>query len=150
VSGLPPLVKSVEVSRPPEVAFEIFTVGFGRWWPPLGHSVGDEEVEAVVMEPRLGGRLLERWKDGSEHVWGTIEVFEPPRRLVFSWDPSGRRGQTEVEVAFSPSPSGTHVQLTHRNWAVLGDEADKLRSSYDGGWPEVLEQFTRFADKGDR
>ena len=148
MSGIPPVVKSVEVERPPKVAFEVFTQSFGRWWPRLGHSVGDENVAEVVMEARAGGRLFERWKDGTERDWGTIGVFDPPDRVVFSWDPSGRRAETEVEVTFTEtSTGGTRVELTHRNWHVIGDEAVELRSSYEGGWPGVLAAFAAFAEK---
>ena len=148
MSGIPPVVKSVELERPPKIAFEVFTESFGRWWPHLGHSVGEENVAEVVMEARPGGRLLERWKDGSEHVWGTIGAFEPPDRLVFSWDPSGRRAETEVEVTFTDTTSGgTYVELTHRNWHVIGIEAEELRSSYEVGWPRVLASFATFAEK---
>jgi uncharacterized protein YndB with AHSA1/START domain len=148
MSGIPPVVESIEVDREPKVAFEVFTAAFGRWWPHLGHSVGEERVAEVVMEARVGGRILERWADGSEHLWGTISVFEPPSRVVFSWDPSGRRAETEVEVSFSETPDGrTLVELTHRNWEVLGVEAPELRESYRSGWPRVLGAFAGFTDK---
>jgi uncharacterized protein YndB with AHSA1/START domain len=146
MSELPPVVVSVEVPGPLKIAFEVFTESFGSWWPHLSHSVGGSEVAEVVMEARIGGRLYERWKDGTERDWGRIEVFDPPTLLAFSWDPGGRRRETDVEVVFSEASSGdTIVELTHSNWHVIGDEAEELRSSYVDGWPTVLTAFTAFA-----
>lgn len=142
---LPPIVTTIEVGGPTELAFEIFTTRMGSWWPHLGHSVGEENVEAVGMEPRLGGRLFERWRDGTEHAWGTIHTFEPPHRLAFSWDPTERGVETDVEVTFTSMPAGTRVVLTHRNWELLGALAEELRSSYETGWPTVLRSFVEAA-----
>src|SRR4029450_7568843 len=45
-------------------AFRCFTAEIAGWWPVAGHSVEPDEVEAVVLEGRLGGRLYERWRGG--------------------------------------------------------------------------------------
>jgi len=138
------LRKTVEVAAPPERAFRLFTEGMAEWWPLATHSVGEERAETVILEPGVGGRILERTRDGEEHLWGTVTVWEPPGRVAFTWHP-GRGPDTEqdVEVRFEPSGSGARVELVHTGWERLGDRAAAVYENYDGGWDFVLSE--RFA-----
>ena len=63
--------KSVRVKAPIARAFEVFTVGLTRWWPP-NHGIGKKPIAKVLMEPRLGGRWLEIAEDGTETSVATI------------------------------------------------------------------------------
>ncbi len=145
MSAIEPVVASVTVPCDPARAFAVFTDGIDRWWPIAGHSIGGErEVEAIVLEPALGGRLLERWRVGQEHPWGEVTAWEPPARFACTWRPSLEPGpSTTVEVAFEAVEGGTLVRLTHTGWEVLGDEGRSMRDRYDAGWSGVL---TRFLD----
>jgi uncharacterized protein YndB with AHSA1/START domain len=139
---LEPVVKNVEVDVSPSHAFKVFTERLGEWWPKGTHSIGEGKVSAVVVEPGLDGRIYERWDDGTEYGWATFTVWDPPRRFVMSWRPDPTPGPTtEVEVIFTPTSTGTIVEVTHRGWERLGDAAGELRQSYDGGWPIVLGRF---------
>lgn len=135
--------KSVNVAIPPEDAFRRFTEEMAIWWPLDTHSVGQADAETVVFEAREGGRILERMSDGRTAEWGTVLVYEPPGRVVFSWHP-GRDpdGAQEVEVRFVAMEGGTRVDLVHRGWEILGERAEKLRSEYDRGWDFVLGRYT--------
>jgi uncharacterized protein YndB with AHSA1/START domain len=138
-----PVVVGIDVRRGIEEAFRVFTAEIGAWWPVAAHSVEPDKVETVVLEGRAGGRLYERWQDGGEVDWGRVLAWEPPLRLVLSWSPTlERRPATEVEVRFvAVEPDHTRVELEHRGWERLGDLADQARSSYEGGWPGVLDAF---------
>ena len=138
-----PVVVAVEVGRGVEEAFRVFTAEIAAWWPVADHSVEPDRVETVVLEGRVGGRLYERWHDGGEVDWGRVLAWEPPARLVLSWSPTlERRPPTEVEVRFlAVEPDHTRVELEHRGWERLGDLAAQARSSYEGGWPGVLDAF---------
>lgn len=134
-----PVKKSVLVSLSVSDAFELFTKRIANWWPLVTHSVGEEKAETCVLEGRKGGRLYEIQKDGTESVWGTILSWEPPKRLVFTWHP-GRESETaqEVEIVFTPEDGGTRLDLIHRGWEILGEDAQKRRDNYDTGWDYVL------------
>lgn len=138
--------KSVTVDASVERAFEIFTEGIATWWPLRTHSVGRERSETVVMEGRAGGRLYERLTDGEEALWGTILVWEPPHRLVFSWHP-GRSEDTsqEVELRFTSEGAGARIELEHRGWERLGERAAEVRPQYDEGWNGVLGLYAQAA-----
>ena len=137
-----PVSKTVEVSCSVEKAFRIFTAGINTWWPLTTHSVGQADGEGCFFEEKLGGRIYETDNDGTVHLWGTVTAWEPPFRVVFSWHP-GREASTaqEVEFIFIGVPSGTRVELEHRNWEILGDPALEIRSGYESGWVVVLESF---------
>jgi uncharacterized protein YndB with AHSA1/START domain len=142
--ALAPVVASVEVRSSPERTFELFTSELGAWWPLETHTIAADEgldVRAVGarIEPGAGGRIIEAWSDGQEVTWGSVLAWEPPRRLLLSWNPNRTRTvSTEVEVTFRASPLGTLVRLEHRGWERLGERAIEARAGYEAGWPRVL------------
>jgi uncharacterized protein YndB with AHSA1/START domain len=143
---LEPVRQSVTVRRPIAAAFELFTRDIGSWWPVgTHHARGD--VVGVVFEERLGGRIYERCGDGEVADWGEVLAWDPPRRVVFSWLPSVKRGgPTEVEVRFTAEdPNTTLVEVEHRGWERLGNLASATRASYLNGWPGVMRRFVEAA-----
>jgi uncharacterized protein YndB with AHSA1/START domain len=133
--------KTVTVNAPVDKAFRVFTDEIATWWPLEGHSVSDTEAETVVIEGRVGGRMFERSTAGEEIVWGTVQAWEPPNRFATTWHP-GRDEETaqEVEVRFVAEGERTRVELEHRGWERLGDEAITKARMYDQGWEAVLEK----------
>lgn len=137
-----PVVKEVVVAAPVTRAWEVFTTGMGTWWPLETHSVGLAGAREIVFEGNDGGRIFERWDDGTEVSWGEVDVWEPPRRVRFSWRPNhDMPAATEVEVTFTPVAGGTRVKLEHRGWERLGDEGAESRADYELGWDPVLERY---------
>ena len=142
-----PVRKSIRVNATPERAFDVFTSGLGRWWP-LNHGIGKQPRKEVVMEARLGGRWYELAEDGTETNVGKIIVWEPPQRLVMTWDINSQwkpdtTVSSEVEVKFIPDgANATRVELEHRKFERMGAEGgEKMRKDVDGGWPGLLELF---------
>jgi uncharacterized protein YndB with AHSA1/START domain len=137
-TDLGPITKSVTINAPVERAFKVYTDEIASWWPLKTHSVS-EQAETCIFEGRQGGRIYERATDGEEHVWGTVLVWDPPSRVVYTWHP-GRSEDTaqEVEMHFRPQGERTRVDLEHRGWERLGDEAPVIMQSYEGGWDFVL------------
>lgn len=142
VVAVEPVVKEVRVPLSPADAFELFTARAASWWPLVTHSVGGEDAVACTFEPRVGGRLYETVRDGTEHTWGTILRWEPPARIALTWHP-GRTPSTEqhLEVTFSRIEGGTLVRLVHTGWERLGKAGPEERDSYVRGWDFVLARF---------
>jgi uncharacterized protein YndB with AHSA1/START domain len=96
----------------------------------------------VQFEGRVGGRIYERWDDGTEKPWGEVEAWDPPKLVRFTWHPNeDRPAATEVEVTFTPEGDATNVRLEHRGWARLGEVAAESRGRYDSGWVRVLDRY---------
>lgn len=136
--SLEPVKRRLHVPLSPDAAFSLFTEGIERWWPVEIQSLFGSRSRAF-FEAAPGGRVGERDAMGREEVWGTLRIVERPHRLVFSWHP-GRDPATaqEVEVRFAAEGKGTVVELEHRGWDVLGDQAEERRESYESGWDLVF------------
>src|SRR6266540_4362405 len=93
---IPTVWRTITVDAPVERAFRVFTESFNSWWPPE-HHIGEAELAEAVLEPREGGRWYERGIDGSECEWGRVLAWEPPHRLVVTW-------QTNGEWQYDPDP----------------------------------------------
>lgn len=148
---LPPVRSSIEVPCSPEQAFQVFTSGLDTWWPLGTYSINGDKAVSCGMEPRLGGAVFETDAAGVTYDWGTLTNWDPPNRLVIKWHPYGGSDTAqEVEVRFTDQGSSTLVELEHRNWEPLGDEAAEIRGRYEGGWPSVLAIFADAAAQDDR
>jgi uncharacterized protein YciI len=148
MSGLlDPIRKQVVVEATAERAFLAFTGDMSAWWPMRTHSVGEDQAVAVRMDGRLGGQIVEILRSGDQLVWGTVTLWDPPRRLAFTWHPGRDAGDaTHVEVRFIAGPEGTRVELEHRGWERTS-EARARHDEYTQGWTPVLERY-RAAAKG--
>ncbi len=138
-----------------ERAFRLFTESFDRI-KPREHNMLGVDIAESVFEPRAGGRVYDRGVDGSECQWGRVLAYEPPTRIVFTWeispmwqiesDPAKR---SEVEVRFvEDAPDRTRVELEHRHLDRHGDGWDGLRAGVaaDEGWPLYLQRFAAAID----
>jgi len=137
-----PVRKSITVPWKPAVAFRRFTDGIAQWWPLTSHGVSGSAEAGVTFEGRVGGRIYETAPDGTEHLWGTVTEWDPPRRVAFTWHP-GRPVDTrqEVEVTFQPVGEGSRLDLVHVGWEHLGERAAGIRANYDTGWDLVLGRY---------
>jgi uncharacterized protein YndB with AHSA1/START domain len=142
---------SIVVEAPIEIAFSVFTDGFDSF-KPREHNMLDVDIEETVFETREGGNIYDRGVDGSECRWARVLAFEPPNRVVFSWDISPMwqveadlDKTSEVEVRFTAvTPDRTRVELEHRNLDRHGDGWEGMREGVagDGGWPLYLQRFS--------
>ncbi|HWJ81453.1 MAG TPA: SRPBCC family protein [Nocardioides sp.] len=141
--------REIFVAVPVERAFAVFTEQFDRI-KPRDHSLLDVPVVETVLEPRVGGHIYDRGEDGSECHWSRVLAFEPPHRLVFSWDigadwtlESDPARTSEVEVTFAPEADGTRVVLEHRHLDRHGDGWTAMGQAVgtDQGWPLYLQRF---------
>jgi hypothetical protein len=144
-----PVRKEIVVEASQARAFRVFTEEHGLWWPLASHHIGEKPAETAIIEPRAGGRWFERAADGSECLWGKVAVWDPPGRLVLSWEIGATWKHdesiaTEVEVRFVVlGPALTRIELEHRMLERLGDAAETMRGAFDseGGWSGILKAY---------
>lgn len=141
---------SIVVDAPIERAFRVFTEDLDRI-KPREHNMLGTDIAQTVFETHAGGRIFDRGIDGSECHWARVLAYEPPNRVLFSWDispywqiESDPKKTSEVEVRFvAEAPDRTRVELEHRNLDRHGDGWEGLREGVGGddGWPLYLQRF---------
>lgn len=140
----------VVVEAAQERAFRVFTEQFDKI-KPREHNMLAVDITESVFEPRAGGRVYDRGADGSECQWARVLAYEPPERIVFTWDISPQweietdlDKASEVEVRFiAETPERTRVELEHRHLDRHGEGWEGLREGVAGdqGWPLYLGHF---------
>jgi uncharacterized protein YndB with AHSA1/START domain len=145
--------KIVMVEAPREVAWQVFTEQIRTWWPLAVYKIGKANAVDAVIEPRVGGRWYERGDDGSTCDWGRVLAWEPPSRLVLSWDITADWQydpalQTEIEVRLvADGDARTRVEFEHRRLDRYGSRRDEMRTIFDktGDWGRLLAAFAQTA-----
>jgi uncharacterized protein YndB with AHSA1/START domain len=150
---IPALHGTVTVAVPLQQAFRVFTESLHTWWPPEYH-IGTAEMAQAILEPRQDGRWYEQGVDGSQCDWGQVLAWEPPHRLVLTWqinshwqyDPDPQHA-SQIEVRFTPDgPGQTTVQLEHRYLErLVGGQQLREGIIGGGGWTSLLERFATAA-----
>jgi len=141
---------TIVVDAPVERAFTVFTRDIGTWWPPEHHLLEGELAE-MVFEPRVGGHVYDRATDGTECRWSRVLAYEPPDRVVFSWDinlewhlETDPSRTSEIEVTFvSEGHDRTRVELVHRHLERHGDGWEAMASAVGSpdGWAMGMAAF---------
>jgi uncharacterized protein YndB with AHSA1/START domain len=149
--------REIVVEAPLERAFDVFTACFGDF-KPAEHNLLQAPIAETVFEPRVGGHIYDRGVDGSECRWARVLAYEPPARVVFSWDigpewelETSQDNASEVEVTFTAiTPAQTRVELKHRHidrhgpgWQALSDGIGG-----DAGWPLYLARYAAIITEG--
>jgi uncharacterized protein YndB with AHSA1/START domain len=137
--------RTIVVDAPQDRCFETF-INMTTWWPMATHTTGEAPARANIIQPRVGGRWFDIDKNGDESQIGRVLAYEPPERIVLSWeiscgwkhDPSVA---SEVEVRFvAETPERTRIELEHRGLEAYGENAETAHKLYDGegAWTRVL------------
>jgi uncharacterized protein YndB with AHSA1/START domain len=146
--------RTITVGASQQRAFEVFTAGFGTWWPKE-YSVGEADLADFVIEPKVGGRWYEVGEDGKECDAGKVIAFEPPDRLALAWHLDGNfqydpdpTHASEFEVRFvAEGTTSTRVELEHRGFERHGATAEAVFGIVDSpnGWTYCLDLFAKQA-----
>jgi uncharacterized protein YndB with AHSA1/START domain len=152
-----PVRHQLVVEAPIARAFAVFTERFGDFKPPE-HNMLRAPVAETVFEPRVGGHIYDRAVDGSECRWARVLAYEPPVRVVFSWDISPEwaletdpERTSEVEVRFvAETAERTRLELEHRFLERHGPGWPAVHEGVDGdeGWPLYLARFAALLPVG--
>lgn len=147
-SATGPVRRSVTLSVSRDRAFAVFADEMGRWWP-RENTFAKDAFAGVTVEPGAGGRWIERDAGGGEAEWGRVLVWEPPRRLVLTWqiapdgtpEPDPARA-SEVEIGFvAVGASTTRVELERRAFERHGEPGGTVwrnAMSSGEGWDKIL------------
>jgi uncharacterized protein YndB with AHSA1/START domain len=147
------------VAVDPDTAFRVFTAELGQWWRRgPRYAFGTRHGGQLVLEPRVGGALLEIGPDGETGAIARVTAWEPGRRVVLAWlgVDLAPAPATQVEITFESAPRGTRVTVEHRGWDRLPAD-HPLRGGIDDGayldavglrWADRLVAFAAAAARG--
>ncbi len=137
---LAPIVHEYTLSCGADHGFETYAGRIGEWWHPA-YTANAETLEAVVIEPRVGGRVYARHSDIGVDDWGQVTVWEPGHRLAHTFtlaqDPTF---PSEVEVTFR-GEKGCAVLFAHGGWT----EANAAVRAKFSDWRVMLDRFAALA-----
>lgn len=140
---------SLLVHASPERAYDVFVGALADWWVREYTWSGPEALKDIGIEPRAGGMLYEIGPYGFRTDWGRVLIWDPPHRLVFTWQigpdrapvPDPAKG-SEVEVHFTAQePHRTLVEVEHRNFDRHGKAAEGYRQALTAGWQELITRY---------
>ncbi|MEO3779338.1 SRPBCC family protein [Micromonospora sp. B11E3] len=136
------------VSASAEHAFAVFAGALTDWWVAEYTWSGPAALAELGIEPRAGGMLYEIGPYGFRSDWGRVLTWDPPRRLVFTWQIGPDRvpvpdpaQASEVEVLFLPDADQVRVEVEHRHFDRHGEAAEGYRQALTAGWHELLSRF---------
>lgn len=152
IQAIEAIRREVVVPVSADEAFELFTARMTDWWPKQ-HHIGSAPIEQIIIESHEGGRWYTRHEDGSETSTGYVLAWEPPQRLVITWqigadwryDP---KLVTTIELGFAAeAPDRTRVSLEHRDLERFGPEAERMRDMFEGpgAWNATLAAYAAAA-----
>jgi len=145
-----PISKSLVVNAGIERAFALFIERFDAIKPR----------EHNLLEPTVGGHIYDVGTDDRRCQWARVLAYEPPRRIVCSWDigpawqlQTDPARASEVEVRFIPERAErARVKLEHRHIERHGagrqSVADGVGS--DAGWPLYLDRYRELVTQDTR
>lgn len=141
------LTRTISLACPVDRAFDVFTRQVDLWWP-RGHRRTREA--AMVLEPVLGGRLMERSPGGEEWLIGRLTRFARPDALAFDWFPGSPAAPTAVDIAFIAASTGTKIRIVHKaiSGGALAAWPDKV-ALFARGWDTVLPALKHHIEQGE-
>lgn len=140
-----PIALEYDLRSTPEAAFAAYTARIGEWWDPR-YTANADTLQAVTMEPRVGGRVYATHSDIGVDDWGEVTVWEPGRGLCHTFTlAQDRRHPSQVAVEFVPGGEGCMVRFAHGGWT----EANVSDRKKFGDWPVLLDRFAALAATSD-
>jgi uncharacterized protein YndB with AHSA1/START domain len=141
--------RTITIAAPPERVFKAWVEEINEWWSKPYYN-DHERIHGLYMEPKLGGRYIEKWdEDGGGFLIGTVVEWLPPLRIAYTWTELGWGGvNTLVRVEFAPDEKGsTRLTYTQEGFERLPD-GDHQRAGYDGGWQDLSDRLKAYVEKG--
>ncbi|MEM9553619.1 MAG: SRPBCC domain-containing protein [Acidobacteriota bacterium] len=135
---------SVSLNRPCSEAWRylIDPVKIPQWW-------GD----GVRLEPRVGGRFEEPWRDerGELHTTtGQVLALDEPNLLRLSWQEDDWDEPNQVTFRLASDGDRCRLEVRHEGWDQFDSErVAKLRPQFESGWRDLLSSIAALAEQDD-
>lgn len=140
--SLDPIEHEYALACAPEHAFATYAGRIGEWWDAR-YTADADTLEAVTIEPHVGGRVFATHSDLGKDDWGEVTVWEPGRRLVHTFTlAQDEHHPSEVAVEFAPDEGGCVMRFAHGGWT----DANVSERRKFSDWSHLLNRFAALAD----
>lgn len=140
--------QDVVIAAPRAKVYAALTGDLAAWWG-RPYVQDHEHVKSLEIEPRLGGRMLERWGEDDGNIWCQVTSIRKNQHLVLQGT-MGMPGAVYGVVRFDleDAKGGTKLKLSHR---AFGEVSDEMGQAYVGGWKDLLDRRLRaWLERGEK
>ncbi|MFQ3787048.1 SRPBCC family protein [Halomonas sp. A29] len=149
-------VHEIDLPLAQNSAFKLFAERLADWWP-AEYTWSRSALNTIGIEPWQGGRCTEVGPHGFQVDWGRVLAWEPPERLIISWQIGPNRvpqpdpaHASTVKLGFHENgPRAARLILEHHDFRNHGDGAEEYRDAMasEYGWPYILACFRKFSSR---
>jgi len=131
-------------ARPREQVFEAFLES-DKWFQI---SYGEERLQRIVNERRVGGQIYEDWGDGTGKLYGTIGWWDPPTGYSQTSHMLGGGITLHHRYEFVEEGDGTILRHAFSAFGPISDEmAEGIQ--FHGSLETFEEQLHSWIDQGE-
>lgn len=127
---------AIEIDADVQRVWRALTDQVGSWWLPNFHMLG--ETSLVELEPRAGGRLVERCED-RELLWYTVISIDPQNSIDLAGYCTAKYGgpattMLSLEIT-RVNDRQTRLQVSD---SLIGRVTDDFVRSLQSGWKQLF------------
>lgn len=144
--------RNFDVSASAKEAFETFVNHFSSWWPKE-YTWSQDALTSIGITPKQNGLCYEKGPYNFRCDWGRVIEFEPPNKIIFTWQISPERVPVPdpekasiVEIKFDEKNAwNTVISFVHRDFSRHGKSGGHYREVMDSaqGWSYILHQYEK-------
>jgi len=141
--------QDIVIGAPRARVFEALTGDLGAWWG-RPYIQDHDRVQSVMLEPRVGGRFIERWSEDEGAIWCTVTDFKKDERIILH-GAMAMAGAVYGVIRFDLEDAKggtTRLRLSHH---AIGEVNEELQKGYGGGWKDLLDTRLRaWLERGEK
>ena len=140
--------QDIVIQAPRARLFEALTGDLDAWWG-RPYVQDHERVQSVSLEPRLGGRFIERWSEDEGAIWCTVTDFKRNERIILQGS-MAMAGAVYGVIRFDleDAKGATRLRLSHH---AIGEVSMEQQQNYGRGWKDLLDTRLRaWVERGER
>ena len=112
--------------------FDAVTERIGQWW---GYPAVDARATGLSLEPRVGGRFMERWGERGGQLLATVTALEPDRLVRLTGPFHFGLALADATFDLEDAPGGTRLRFSFR---AMGPIDPATHEGMQSGWTTLV------------
>lgn len=140
--------QEIKLNASTRKVFAALTGDLSSWWgaPYLQDA---KNAKSVHLEPKLGGRFLEKWSEDEGAIWAVVTNLKKNERIILHGSmamPGAVYGTIRFDL--EDEKGTTRLKLSHH---AVGEVNEDLQEGYRGGWEDLLGlRLKSFVETGEK